>query len=560
MSFTALSGSALLGGLVAMAAVLYALQRLRVRHESRTVVTSLFWREATEETRARSLFERFRHPLAYAMALLCAGLMLLGIGRPDSDREEGLRHVLLLDASAGMARASGETNRFEQAQAALAAELEQSPRDRTEVLWCGEHVRTILAPGEDRALLGPRLAGRSPDLAPGTLDRALRSRASMGDGEGAGRRFVLFGDAPVAPATLAALGADERVERAALEPAVDGGIGITALGVSEPASGRWGVVDLFIETRGGAPGVFDLTLTLDGERFERGGVSGTDGDRRSFLISDVPAAGALLEVRLNTDGGAAGAGLSADDVASIRLPSRPPIRVVVDGLDPAFGDAVRAVLAADAAVELVEGAGEADVVVGGASAGRPSLRFPSSADQEEAILIGHDQDVDSSAALSSAVGELGLDRVDASALAESLGRPLAVGALPSDARSVAIWSELMDPARTSFLESRAFPVLLGRSIRWLAQAPVLTPYRAIGRLEPSTLERARPPLSAMITSDLEAASLLDPTTTVPVTEGAALAEPSPEGAGPWRLYTWILLLALAALSAEWALFQRGRMP
>ena len=74
MSFTALSGSAFLGGLVATAAVLYALQRLRVRHESRTVVTSLFWREATEETRARSLFERFRHPLAYAMALLCAGL------------------------------------------------------------------------------------------------------------------------------------------------------------------------------------------------------------------------------------------------------------------------------------------------------------------------------------------------------------------------------------------------------------------------------------------------------------------------------------------------------
>jgi len=145
LSFTALSGSALLGGLFATAVVLYALQRLRVRHESRTVVTSLFWREATEETRARSLFERFRHPLAYAMALLCAGLMLLGVGRLDSEREEGLRHVLLLDASAGMARALGETTRFEQAQAALAAELEQSPRDRTEVLWCGEHVRTTLA-------------------------------------------------------------------------------------------------------------------------------------------------------------------------------------------------------------------------------------------------------------------------------------------------------------------------------------------------------------------------------------------------------------------------------
>jgi hypothetical protein len=490
LTLTALSGSALLGGLVATAAVLYALQRLRVRHESRTVVTSLFWREATEETRARSLFERFRHPLAYAMALLCAGLMLLGVGRLDSEREEGLRHVLLLDASAGMARAFGETTRFEQAQAALAAELEQSPRDRTEVLWCGEHVRTILAPGEDRALLGPRLAGRTPDLAPGTLDRALRSRASMGDGEGAGRRFVLFGDAPVAPSTLAALGADERVERAALDPVIDGGVGITAMGVSEPASGRWGMVDLFIEARGGSTSLFDLALTLDGERFERGGVVGTDGDRRGFLISDVPAAGALLEARLDTDGEAADGDLVADDVASIRLPSRPPIRVAVDGLAPAFGAAVRAVLAADTAVELVEGAGDADVVVGGASAGRPSLRFPSSTDQEEAILIGHDREEDSNSALASAVGELGLDRVDASALAESLGRPLAVGALPSDVRSVAIWSELMDPSRTSFLESRAVPVLVGRSIRWLAQVPDLTPYRAIAASDGGAPSRA----------------------------------------------------------------------
>jgi len=560
LNFTALSGSVLLGGLLATAAVLYALQRLRVRHESRTVVTSLFWREATEETRARSLFERFRHPLAYAMALLCAGLMLLGAGRLDEDRDEGLRHVLLLDASAGMARAVGETTRFAQAQAALAAELAESPRDRSEVLWCGEHVRTLLAPGEDRALLGPRLAGRTPDLAPGTLDRALRSRARMEDGEGGGRRFVLFGDAPVAPSTLAALGAGERVERAVLAPVIDGGMGITAMGVSEPASGRWGMVDLFIQTRGGSTSIFDLTLTLDGERFERGGVIGTDGDRRGFLISDVPAAGALLEARLDTDGEAADADLVADDVASIRLPSRPPIRVAVDGLVPAFGAAVRAVLAADPAVELVEGAGEADVVVGGASAGRPSLRFPSSADQEEAILIGHDREVDSSVALASAVGELGLDRVDASALAESLGRPLAVGALPSDVRRVAIWSELMDPSRTSFLESRAFPVLVGRSIRWLAQVPDLTPYRAIGRLEPTALDGARSSLAAMVTVDLDAASLLDPATTAPVTAGVSLAEPSPEGAGPWRLYTWVLLLALAALSAEWALFQRGRMP
>ena len=129
MSPTALSAAALLAGLVAVAAALYALQRLRVRHESRTVVTSLFWREATEETRARSLFERFRHPLAYAMALLCAGLLWLGAGRLDGERADGTRHVFLLDASAGMGRDAGSGTRFDLAvdDAVLVC-----PRDRAE--------------------------------------------------------------------------------------------------------------------------------------------------------------------------------------------------------------------------------------------------------------------------------------------------------------------------------------------------------------------------------------------------------------------------------------------
>ena len=215
MSPTALTAAALLAGLVAVAAALYALQRLRVRHESRTVVTSLFWREATEETRARSLFERFRHPLAYAMALLCAGLLWLGAGRLDGERADGTRHVFLLDASAGMGRDAGSGTRFDLAVDALEAELADAPRDRTEVLWCGAHVRTLLAPGEDRSLLRPRLAGRLPDPAPASVGRALRSRSAEADvatssGSRSRRSFfsapssleaAFAGSAPVSPAS-----------------------------------------------------------------------------------------------------------------------------------------------------------------------------------------------------------------------------------------------------------------------------------------------------------------------------------------------------------------------
>ncbi|MFT7078178.1 MAG: hypothetical protein ACJA0P_004205, partial [Planctomycetota bacterium] len=136
-------------GLLGLGALLFALQRLRVRHRSQLVVTTLFWREALEESRARTLFERFRHPLTYLLLALIGGLLWLSVARLESDRGEGVQHTFLLDASAGMAVG----DRFARAVDALAAELENTPRERTEVLLCGNGVRTVLAPGEDRALL-----------------------------------------------------------------------------------------------------------------------------------------------------------------------------------------------------------------------------------------------------------------------------------------------------------------------------------------------------------------------------------------------------------------------
>jgi len=77
MSFTTLSPLSIALGLVGLAGVLYLLQRLRVRHREIDVVTTLFWREALQETRARVLVRRFRHPLAYAFVLAIAALLWL---------------------------------------------------------------------------------------------------------------------------------------------------------------------------------------------------------------------------------------------------------------------------------------------------------------------------------------------------------------------------------------------------------------------------------------------------------------------------------------------------
>ena len=68
-------GWALLG-VAALAVGLFALQRLRVRHRPVEVETTLFWQQALEESRARVLTQRFRHPWAYALVLAIALLLV----------------------------------------------------------------------------------------------------------------------------------------------------------------------------------------------------------------------------------------------------------------------------------------------------------------------------------------------------------------------------------------------------------------------------------------------------------------------------------------------------
>ncbi|MFT4542614.1 MAG: hypothetical protein ACI841_000552 [Planctomycetota bacterium] len=557
MNLTLLSTAGFFAGVLALAGVLFMLQRLRVRHREVVVVTTMFWREAIEEQRARTLVERFRHPLSYLIALLVAGLLWLGVGRPDSVRAEGQQHVLLLDASAGM----GTPGRFDAAVEALRSELAQSPRDRTEVLFCGERTHTLLAPGEDRALLDARLAGLRPQAVPSSLDRALRSRLQQG-ATGERTRCVIIGDGSIDAALVDSLPESVRVERTLIEAVKASAKGITALGVSPAASGDWTRVDLYVETAttsaGAAP---ELIVTIDEATVPAssattasvGASASPKGSVRASIWPDLPATGGLLKVRFATSDD-----LPADDAVSMRLPTRSRIRVAISAEGAAYEPLLMA-LRADAAVELVADVAAADVVLGGASGSVPSFDLVAAEQQGQAILIGYTGQEDADQVLQLAVGELGLDRVDASALATSLGRPIALGAVHASARRVSLWSELMAD-ESGLIRSRAFPILVGRAVRWLADTDPMTPYRATARALPTRVGRRASALVLATLTDGDAA-LLDRATTLPadVAHAATLDAALPEGAGAWRPYTWFLLIALVLLGVEWALYQRGRM-
>jgi len=562
MDLTYLSGGALGLGLAALALGLFAAQRLRLRHDEVLVPTTLFWRAALEETRARTLVERFRHPLAYALVLAVAGLLWLAVARPDAVRERGPRHVFLLDGSAGMA----VPGRFEAAVTALERALAAAPRDRTEVLWCGADVHTLLAPGEDRALLRARLADRAPEAAPASVERALGERSlapwlSEAGGAAAFTRCVVFGDAPLRAVAAPGL----HVERADLGVPPAPALAVTALGVAPAASGDWTRVDVLATVRGPGAAAADGTPALTVRRADGALLDGALArselapDHAEHVFLDVPADGATLTFQLDRPGAPA---------LALWLPERRRLRVGVDpGLSAAVGaEAAAALIAALDADVAVERTPEPphDLWVGDGGVGLPRLTFAPLAQQEEAIVVRHAPLQDSAAALAEALGELGLDRLDAAALAETLGRPIALGAAPGPEREVALWRELV--AAPAFLEDRGFPLLLGRAVRWLAAAPDVAPYAAVARPAPRRVGRPAPPGSARavtLASPGAAPQLEFDWRLAAATAPGLLATPADgptDGPGGWRPFTWILALALAGLVAEWALVQRGRVP
>ncbi|MCP3915533.1 MAG: hypothetical protein GY711_08265 [bacterium] len=568
MSFGLLSAPLVLLGLAALAGALFLLQRLRVRHREVEVPTVLFWREAIEEARARVLVQRFRHPLAYLLFVAIAGLLWVAFAGPRTERGGGKEYVVLLDRSAGMAW----PGRFDAALATLRDEVATLPRSRTRVVDCAEYPRTLLAPGEEALLLERRLAGRTPVAAPATVQRALWSAAAAADPE-RGLEAVVVGDARV-PSNFRALFADHvDVRRAGPEPgAPSTNAGITALGVRPARSARPDCVDVLAAVRGGADPA--LTFTVDGAPLGLAAETTGDQDERTYTLRDVPATGGRLEVRLaDTDA------LALDDVAALRLPVLAPIRVA---LSPAVAEALGPVLSLDRGVVLDDA--EPDVVVrlagepaltadGGAV---PALELVAMDSQREAFVVLHESG-EAGEELTGVLETLGLTEIDVTELASETARPIEVGLQPAQVRGVRIWAELLSD-EYDFTRSRAFPLFVARSVRWLADASDPVPFVAAGRPVAQAREAhvnsagaSLDPLGAAFTPPLVdtfsaaedgmlIASLVDvDTTRGPVSEISPGQTRAP-GADGFDVVTWLVLVALLLLALEWILYRTERVP
>ncbi|WIO74710.1 hypothetical protein QP938_02065 [Porticoccaceae bacterium LTM1] len=571
MNFVNLSPMAVLGGVAALAAILYAAQRLRIRFQEQEVATLLFWKEALNEAPVRTFKHKFRHFWAYLFLLSICTLLWLAFAKPTIEASsEADEYVLLLDGSALMTR----EGRFQQALAALEADLAELPEERRRVIWCGSRFMTLLKSGEHSLLLAERVKDLQPEAVPSSLALQLSQLNS-----GAAHTHVrIYGDSPVSSADLERL--PETVEVSlgfGAMPENFTNSGITSIGATAAASGEWGLVDLLVQVEGDLPlKASELQLTKDGQSIPAEFVVTDSGYQ--WWAFNVPADGSSISAQLDTTDD-----LLCDNRADITLPIFEKIRVQ---LSRAVPESLAMAIAADVAVELVTE--QPDVVVrlhNEALGGNvPAMELAPAELQSAAFVVSYPSGRDGDAIFAQAMSEIGLGNIDAVGLAEQTQKTIEVTAEAGEGWSFSVWQELMQPSY-NFIQSRAFPLFVAHSIRWLAGAQQWYPYAAVGRplpaaqpaIEPgfindsgqsATVEGERffpvrpSVLSRANSHEPLAVTFLDRDTTLLTTESALLegSLPAFTPAVGVNLWWWLVLLALVLLTVEWWSYNKGRMP
>jgi hypothetical protein len=536
-------------GLAALAGGLFLAQRLRVRHRRVPVVTGLFWDEAREESRARVLVRRFRHPWAYALILAIAGLTWWAAAGPQSHDAAAPRWTLYLEAHRGDAEA------FLSAREQLVADLAELPAADREVLIDDGQTRRILAPGEDAHLVHARLEGLSSRPAASRFDEVVDDLIREAQ---AGReiRLLVYGQTRLDAARRAGMPETMRLSyRGGASTGDQAEARIDHLGLAPAASGAWDRVDLLV-TATAAP-----TLTLDGAPLtllsETAAARPSSSTRASqtWFVRDLPAEGGLAEARLE-----------GREAVSLVLPQRRVFGVRVAPKAPA---ALGQIVDFDPGLEARPREADLDLGFAETDEARPGLRLRELEVGQAMILRGAGAD-----ALASELGSLLAEYSGGSDVAM---RVLAEDMAPGTMRDACITTALLSGA-ASLEETAALPILVSRTLRWLGGAEDYPRFARAGealaklpagpwldaekRSYPTLGAAFVPQRSGIYQHALESdrrvavAPAAPPVAGASDDEAAAIALP---GAGA----DWIailVLIVLALLGLEWALVQRGRMP
>ena len=529
MSFVLLPTLLVILGAAALALLLWALQRLRVQHRQVEVLSTLFWRAAVEETRARVFVKRFRHWPAWLLLVAIASLLWMLFAKPQIEPINGMRHVVMLDWSV-------DDPEIRELDLRLAMERADSlPQKAREVVAVGDHLERLLAPGEPTKLVRLRV-GEEVDIGAEGTGWAIETFSALAS-EQRPLTIHLVGAAELETEHLDALGSHVTIQQIDREIEAQA-IGLTTLGIAPAASGRWDAVDLWFAFSGiEAIDPKLISIFINGSQSDE--AIEQRGDQ-SFQLSEINADGSEVSVQYD-----------AAEIGVISLPKQDRIRVSLDATVP---ESLRQLIGVDPACELVDSG--AAVQIGSGS----ECHFRLTGEESSAFrLVTNDPDPQT--ALSGLVDRLALQQIDATSIASEAGRVVDVQVDVSDQRRVEVWSSLFS-TKFDFQESRACPIFVSRAIRWLANQQPIVPYVQRGRRLPvaaAPFDRAtqavaktsdgRDVRSARMISDMEAV-------------GVTALQQSPDASLFFRLsiYSWLGLLLVILLVVEWSLYSRGRIP
>ena len=537
MSFGLLSIPAVLLGIAAIAAVLFALQWLRVQHREVEVQTTLFWQVAMEESRARVFTQRFRHLPAWLLLVAIASLLWLLFGRPELASEDNTRHIVLLNWT----QQNDSVRRVELKQAIVTAD--RLPTAKREVIAVGEHMETLLAADEPTTLISLRADAAVPAPA-NEIDWALEALA----GTASSRQPIavhLVGNTQVDARRLQALtvpGAFIVTRVRTDADANDPTISMRTLGVSESFEGQFDSVDVWLDF-----------ASSSGEAVDAGRIAITASDRliaQPLLVSKT----GRMELRgLSADGSTLTVSVDGETIGELTLPQRNLIRVAIGAGVPST---VRELVELDPACTVVSD--NADVMLGSDPV-TCGFCFTASGDETAAFSLTSGVDSDPESVLPAIIDALALKQIDATGLAEQSGRVIQVDVQAGPRRQVAVWSDLFE-AGFNFRESRACPVFVSRTIRWLSNKPPIVEWAAVGeRLPQAGPDFTRVTSESAVTTDGQV--LATTSLAKPAFEPADLAVSDLTSAtGGSTVFAVFGILAIVLLTAEWILYQRGSMP
>ncbi len=527
---------AMLAGLAAIAAVLFLLQRLRVRFQQVDIVTTLFWRQAQDENRTRVLTQRFRHIWVYLFLLAISFLLWLAAAGMQWDRQGQRDYLLVLDGSMAMTSEAAWSAAVDQLQTDVAA----LPVNQREVWLAQTPPLLLLQKGEHEQLLQARLTAQQPKLQTSQLSAEIHRYARRPDRR-AQTQVRIYGRHRLSSEAQALLPSGLEIVYRNEELTSAENRGILAAGLQEAASGIWDRVD-FLATVHGPAQPWTLQLNGQASSIQAQPTAHADGSS-SLLFVDLPARGQRLDFELT------GADqLQADNQYSILLPQRTPIPIyVAEELQATLASFIQAdsgLLAAPLA--------DAEVIIRGSNSAAsqvPCLTLtPASAAFAFEVRSANYQNPDD--LLASAMQALAMHQIDGLALAQSLQREVSLAVDTNGPQEILMWQALLDPEH-GFVHSKAFPQFLARAVRWLHGDSLQANW-------PPAQNRASQPSLASTSRSL----ILDADATL------RLAAPSSASnfdgvaseSNSWPLWTWLALIALALLILEWAWFQSGRLP